>query len=167
MLVIRQSGRSRDRPNMSEFNDFLLPNAPTCIVACSASEARMWRSVARFGEWTTVKEMHHPAATRSESDMASDRPGRSFDSFGSGRHAMSPGSSAHEHELTIFATEVADTINRSFADGDFAHIVLIADPKFLGSIRGKLSSTAADAVVLEAPKNLTHLNADEIRQYLQ
>lgn len=152
---------------MSNLSDFLLPNEPTCIVACSGSEARLWKSTSRFGAWLHLTELRHPEAANREAEFASDRPGRSFDSFGSGRHAMSQSHSGHEQELSRFAEEVAGYINRSFASGDYMHLVLIADPRFLGYLRSKLSSAASGAVILEASKNLVKLDADEIRSYFQ
>lgn len=35
-----------------------------------------------------LEGLKHPASRAHERDLISDRPGRSFDSFGSGRHAM-------------------------------------------------------------------------------
>jgi len=152
---------------MSNLRDFLLPNEPTCIVACSGSEARLWKSTTRFGEWQHLTELQHPEAANREAEFASDRPGRSFDSLGSGRHAMSQTHSGHEQELSRFAEEVANYINRSIAGGDFAHLVLIAEPRFLGYLRSKLSAAASTAVVMETSKNLVNLDAREIRKYFQ
>lgn len=146
---------------------FLLPNEPTCIVACSGSEARMWKATSRFGEWLPLTEMQHPEAASPEAEFASDRPGRSFDSFGSGRHAMSQSHSGQEHELSRFAEQVADYLNRLLVAGEYVHLVLVAEPRLLGHLRDKLSRAASAAIIMEAPKNLTHLDADEIRKYFQ
>lgn len=152
---------------MSELRGFLLPNEPTCIVACSGTEARLWKSTSRFGAWTQIADMQNPENVNRESEFASDRPGRAFDSVGGGRHAMSTSHSGLEHELTRFAEQVAEHINRALAAGDFVHLVLIAEPRFLGHLRDKLSAAAAAAVILEASKNLMRLNGDEIRNYFQ
>ena len=97
----------------------------------------------------------------------SDRPGRSFDSFGSGRHAMSQPHSAHDQELTRFADQVAGYINSSIARGAFKNLVLLSDPGFLGVLRSKLSQAASDATILTAPKNITSLDENGIREYFQ
>ena len=152
---------------MTDLKNFLLPNTPTCIVACSGSVARFWQSDSRFGDWQSLVELRHPESTSKDGDLASDRPGRAFDSFGSGRHAMSTGNSAHEQELMRFADEVADYINKGIAECRFAKIVLLAEPRFLGHLRGKLSSVAASAVILTASKNLTSLDEAQIRHYFQ
>lgn len=152
---------------MGDLANFLLPNAPTCIVACSAADARFWRSNSRFGSWDLIAEMYDPSAAEQEKSFASDRPGRAFDIVGAGRHAMSQSESGQNHELLEFARQVAGFLNRSIANSDFSHIVIIAAPRFLGRLRTELSDTALRAVVLEEPKNLTNLDDVEIKQYFE
>ena len=152
---------------MNDLKNFLLPNEPTCIVACSGSVARLWKTTSRFGDWQALTELRHPESASRDADLTSDRPGRAFDSFGSGRHSMSQGHSPHEQELTRFADEVAGYINNGIASGSYTNIVLLADPRFLGHLRTKLSSTAANAVIMTASKNLASLDEAEIRHYFQ
>jgi protein required for attachment to host cells len=150
---------------MAKPNEFLLPNAPTCIVACAADGARLWRSTSRFGDWSTLAEISDGDPARPEKSFASDRPGRAFDSFGSGRHAMATSESGRRHEVRKFARQVADYLNSEIAANSFDNIVLIASPAFLGHVRAELSETARRAVVHESAKDLTDLDADAIKQY--
>jgi len=152
---------------MGDLANFLLPNVPTCIVACSAADARLWQSNSRFGDWKFLTAMSHASATKSEAHFASDRPGRAFDSVGAGRHSLSQSESGQQHELLVFARQVADYLNRSIANDDFDHIVLIGAPKFLGCLRTELSGTAKRAVILEASKNLADLDANAIKKYFE
>lgn len=152
---------------MNDLKNFLLPNDPTCIVACSGSTAKLWLSTNRFGDWQPLTDMQHPRSSIREGDLTSDRPGRAFDSFGSGRHAMSQPHSAHEQELLQFAEQVADYVNRGIASGDFKNLVLLAEPGFLGHLRAKLSEAAKNATIMTAPKNITSLNEKQIRDYFQ
>jgi protein required for attachment to host cells len=144
---------------------FRFPNAPTCIAACSGSGARFWRSDARGSDWSLLKEFRHAAGTQREAEFASDRPGRSFDSFGSGRHSMSKTHSGRDQDEMRFADEVAEFLNRGVLNGDFLKIILFSDPTFLGLLRGRLSATTSNSVVFEAPKNLTYLEPSEIMEY--
>ena len=152
---------------MGDLANFLLPNAPTCIVACSASDARLWRSTSRYGDWDLISTMSDPAANKSEAEFASDRPGRSFNSVGAGRHSMSTSETGQQHEMQVFARRVADYLNRSVASGKFAHIVLIGAPKFLGCLRAGLSDAARRAVVMEAAKNLSDFDTEAIKHYFE
>ena len=152
---------------MGDLKTFLLPNAPTCIVACSAAEARLWRSNTRFGAWTHITTMSDASAGKSEAEYSSDRPGRAFDSVGSGRHSMSAPESGQQHEMTVFAKRVADYLNRCIANSDFAHIVVIGAPRFLGCLRAGLADTTKRAVILESAKNLSDLDVNAIKKYFE
>jgi protein required for attachment to host cells len=102
---------------------------------------------------------------RPEKSFASDRPGRAFDSFGSGRHAMASSETGRHHEARKFARQVADYLNAGIAANSFNNIVLISSPAFLGLVRPELSEAARRAVVHELARDLTDLDADAIRHY--
>ena len=150
---------------MSDLANFLLPNEPTCIVACSAESARFWLSESRFGDWKLLTEMRDEMAPRRESEFASDRPGRSFDIVGTGRHAMSSQVSGQEHQTLLFARQVAAYLNKAIASSEVTRLVLLAAPKFLGYLRSELSNTALRAIALAEPRNLADLDETQIRKY--
>ena len=142
---------------------FLLPNVPTCIVACSGAEARLYLAGKRFGPWTLVETLENPDATLREQDHNSDTPGRSFDSFGRGRHAMSPEVSARQQDFLTFAQEIAQYLAKSHAAGQFNKLVLVAEPTFLGYLRRKLSATLKRELCCEVPKNPTDFDYERLR----
>ena len=152
---------------MSDLSNFLLPNEPTCIVACSAAKARIWLSESRFGDWRALTELQNERATRHEAEFVSDRPGRSFDIVGGGRHAMSPKVSRKEQEALRFAREVAAYLNSAIANNEATRLVLLAAPGFLGFLRSELSDAALRAVALADPRNLTNIDEDRIRKYFE
>jgi protein required for attachment to host cells len=152
---------------MSDLANFLLPNEPTCIVACSAAKARFWLSESRFGDWRPLTELHNERATRHESNFVSDRPGRSFDIVGGGRHAMSPQVSRKEQEALRFAREVATYLNNAIANNEATQLVLLAAPGFLGLLRSELSDASLRAVALAEPRNLTDIDEDKIKKYFK
>jgi len=157
----------RQAEAMSDLANFLLPNEPTYIVACSSAAARVWLSESRFGDWQPLTELHNERATQQEADFVSDRPGRSFDIVGSGRHAMSPEVSGQDLETERFAREVADYLNEAIANNNASQLVLLAAPGFLGFLRSALSDAALRAVALAEPRNLSNIEEDEIRKYFE
>jgi len=150
---------------MAHPNDFLLPNEPTCIAACTSAEARFWRSTTRYGDWSLLATVRNDEATASGRDLTTDRPGRAFDSFGSGRHAMAPREAAQDTETRRFARKVADWLDSAVAGPDVRHVVLVSEPSFLGVLRSELSARTAKAVVHELPKNPAHFDERQIRDY--
>ena len=147
--------------------DFLLPNEPTCIAVCAPDCARFWFTESRFGDWQTLATLENTAGSQQEHAIASDRPGRTFDSFGSGRHAMSGSETGREHESRAFARVVARRLDKGLKERAFMHIVLIATPRFLGHLRKSLSGTARQAVVAEVAKDATELDTKHIKDFFR
>lgn len=138
-----------------KIGNFLLPNAPTFIVAGDSAEARIFLTRSRFGDWAKVTVLTNPDASLRERERATDRPGRVFDSFGKGRHAMAPEETGRQHEIHRFAHEVGGYLNRAMTAGDYRHLVLIAEPTFLGYLRRELSAATRRSLCYEVPMNST------------
>lgn len=149
--------------NQDKTNGFLLPNVNTCIVACSGAEARFYLSERRFGDWSLMDSMDNPAATLREQELNSDRPGRAFDRFGRGRHAMSPEETARQHGLQTFAHDIAQHLARGLTAGRFSQVVLVAEPSLLGLLRRKLSAPAKRSLCFEVPKNPADFDCERLR----
>ncbi len=110
--------------------------------------------------------MVSPEGRTDEGSLASDRPGRSFDSRGDGRHAMEPGHSAREHEATAFAKRVCERLEEARLAGSVDKLVLVAAPRFLGHMRASLSKGTQGIVALSIDKELTQASPDEIAEHL-
>ena len=106
------------------------------------------------------------ADNRPSGDIASDRPGRSFDSAGQGRHAMQSGSDPHEYEQTVFANDIAKLLDRNREQKAFDQIVIVAPPKMLGALRHALDKATSQLVIGEINKDLTKLPVRELSDHL-
>lgn len=144
-------------------NGHLLPNEPTYIVACSGAEARIFLSERRFGEWDQLELLENPNATLKEQDRNTDRPGRAYDSFGGGRHAMSPEESAKQHELQNFANEISHYLSKAHTSGRFKQLVLVAEPTILGFVRRKLPPPLKRVLTFEVPKNPADFDVERLK----
>jgi protein required for attachment to host cells len=95
-----------------------------------------------------------------------DRPPRSFDRVGAGRHAMDKGRSLHEQEETKFLNRVASTIIDADKQNRFQHLVIAAPPRALGILREKLSAVQS-RIRAETPKDLLDEPEPKLRERLQ
>jgi len=152
---------SKDR--REKIGNFLLPNAPTYIAACDSADAHIYLTERRFGEWAEIATLHNPDAALRERDRDSDRPGRVFDSFGKGRHALAPGQTGRRQTIQRFAHEVGNYLNRALTAGDFTHLVLISDPTFLGVLRQELSAALQRSLCHEIPVNPTAYDMEKLK----
>ncbi|MBY0563508.1 MAG: host attachment protein [Hyphomonadaceae bacterium] len=88
-----------------------------------------------------------------------DRPARSFDRVGPGRHAMDKGRDLHEQEEEKFLKRLAARLNDAAKHKQFAHLAIAAPPRALGSLRTLLSDAARAAIRGDVSKDV--LSEDE------
>ena len=136
------------------------------VIAANSEYARLFKTTGVGQPLEEFETLVCSAARQSEQDLVSDRPGRSFDSSGSGRHAMEPGEQAGEHIARAFAKEVAHFLDESFEQGHFNHLVVMASPGFLGLLRTEFSQQVRSVIRQEVNKNLVRLQVSELCKHL-
>ena len=140
--------------------------AGTWIVVADSARARIFKPAALGRALEQVQELLHPSSRAHERELTTDRPGRSFDSEGPGRHAMSENVSPKEHEAWKLCKELADEIEKARAQGRFDRLVLVAAPSFLGELRKTLSDQTMRLVVGDMDSNLASMDAANILEHL-
>ena len=120
--------------------------------------------------------LENPAGGKKDIDLETDRPGSRFGGASDVRHGSGPQQAHHhgvdgersteQHELTLFAKEVAQKIDGDRLKHDFERLVIIAGPKMLGLLRQQLPETCKGVIVGEIPKDLAQRGEDAIRNAL-
>ncbi len=105
-------------------------------------------------------------STAQSKEIGSDRPGRSFDSAGEGRHAMVPPTDPQRYAKYAFARELAERLEEAAHGGRFDRLILVAAPKTLGDLRELLPGVVKARVVAEIDKDLTHVPARDLPRHL-
>lgn len=136
------------------------------IVVANRGVARLFKTCQPTGPMEEMEAFIHPEARLHDQDLVTDRPGRGLDRFGAGRHADDADSSLTEQETDNFALELSRLLKKGRAQGRFDTMVLIAAPTFLGALRERLDGPTRERITLEVAKNLVHLDASALRQYL-
>jgi len=111
-----------------------------------------------------AEEMHqklHPSR-----DINADKPGRTHDRMGPGRHSMEPTSDPHREEKRHFAEALAGHLNAAAQKHSYDRLVLVAPAKTLGDLRHALSKEAAAKVDGELSKDLTKVPDQELAGHL-
>ena len=78
-----------------------------------------------------------------------------------------PERSKHETDEATFAKQLANELYRRAQSGDFAALVLIADPQTLGQIRPSLHKEVQSRLVCEIGKTLTKASIADIQAALK
>ncbi len=136
------------------------------VVVASSTRCRIFAQHKHSGPLEPVVELKHPEGRLRGRDLATDRPGRTFDSEGNGRHAMGQPVDPHEQENIRFAKTVAGKIDAARKKRRFDRLVLVADPRFLGHLRHGLSPATRQHLTTELQKNLADADPTAIRSAL-
>ena len=96
-----------------------------------------------------------------------DRPSRTNDSFGPGRHKIEKRLTAHEAAEEVFLSETASRVLQLLRAEQIAHLVLCAPPRALGSLRKALPAEAREQVTLSLDKDVTKETPAKIDERLR
>jgi protein required for attachment to host cells len=100
-------------------------------------------------------------------ELLADKPGRTFDSVGAGRHAKENQTDPHRHRKRDFAGRVVDQLRRAMLAERFDRLVLVAPPAFLGDLRQKLPKDLKAKVADEITLDLTNTPEQQLNTYLK
>lgn len=136
----------------------------TWILVADGSRARIFKAASkgRIEEKDEMAAAHPP--TR---DLVSDRPGRTFDSVGQGRHAKEPPTDAHEKAETAFLRSISKKLGAACQKKEFDHLIVVAAPRALGTLRNIFPGPLAHAVTKEISHDLTGFTTPALEAYLR
>lgn len=81
-------------------------------------------------------------------------------------HGVNGEKSTEQHELTLFAKEVARRIDADRARNEFDQLVLVAAPKMLGLLRQSLPTPSQSLLAGEVSKDIVNQGQDAILRVL-
>lgn len=124
--------------------------------------------MARHGTSLSLMEaLHHPEGRVKEHDIKSDKPGRSFDSHGHGRHALESHDGPHSHEMGNFVRSIAHRLDQGRQRNEFTELVLIAEPHLMGLLRDALDKNTARLVIRSLSKDLQNVAIHDLWPHLR
>jgi protein required for attachment to host cells len=94
-----------------------------------------------------------------EHELVSDRPGRNASPAAAWtyRHGYSSKVDKHEHVAHTFAKRIAERLRQGRNESRFRDLVLVAEPHFMGVLRGKLDSATQSKVSYEVKREYQNL----------
>ncbi len=138
----------------------------TWVVVADNARARFFEVGRSRNELLEIDDMVNPDARLHERDLVADDKGRSYDSFGKGRHAVENKSSAKQQQAVEFAKGVNDRLLAGLGEHKFERLYLMAPPEFLGILRNKLDPKIEKLVAAEINKGLTQHPVSDIAKHL-
>ncbi len=115
----------------------------------------------------TVLAMDSATAHQLSRDIGADRPGRSFESATSARHAVGERHDPHAMEKDRFARFVGEQLNAAAARDDFDELVLVAPARALHELREALGAAAAARLAGTLDKDLVKTPDHELGPHVR
>ncbi|PSJ17729.1 host attachment protein [Nitrosomonas supralitoralis] len=136
------------------------------VLTANSGNATLYTADSPIATLTELETFNNPDARVKQMELSSDRPGRSFDSHGEGRHAMAVEVEPKQQEQIRFAKLIVDRLEQERVENAFERLVIVAAPAFLGLLRSNFSAPLSSLVSLEIDKDYSSLRPEELRARL-
>ncbi|MBZ0218358.1 MAG: host attachment protein [Fimbriimonadaceae bacterium] len=138
----------------------------TWVLIADGARARLLVNTGRGTGLKPALDQEFIGDKRQSRELTSDKPGRTFDRGGQGRHSMEPPTDPHRHEQHMFARSLADLFEEKQKHNAFDRLIVVAPPKTLGDLRAEFPKAVADLVSDELNKDLTKIPIHELPDHL-
>jgi protein required for attachment to host cells len=139
----------------------------TWVIVAENSRARIFAMDAINLPLRELDDLTNPEGRLQERELVSDRPGRTFDSQGAGRHSKAPSVEKSRQVSIEFARILSRSIEEGRVQGQFERLILIAPPRFLGALRQQLDKSTHRLITKEIQKNIVREDEAAIRDELR
>lgn len=137
----------------------------TWILVADSTRARIFTADTPSSPLEEIEDLSHVEGRLHDREITSDLPGK-IKSVGGGGHAFEQPTDPKKHEADTFAHRVAQYLEDAHNANRFEQLLIVAAPTFLGLLRNQLSEPIKRLVRFELDKEITRLNAAEIRRHL-
>jgi protein required for attachment to host cells len=141
----------------------------TWILSANASRARFYSQAQPSDSLEEIDDMVNSAARLRTSETETDKIGptsatKSQHNTGAPvpNKSYEPHQTPVEHQVEIFARNIADYLLKAYQEGRFRKLNLVVSPQFLGELRKLLDPSLESVVSLEINKDLTQFSAQQL-----
>jgi protein required for attachment to host cells len=110
--------------------------------------------------------LNHPESQLQERELVSDKKGKEANQTLYGTSTFEEKTSAADKEALHFAQEIASYLTENYYAQNFERLYIVAPSPFGSMLKKALPEALAKTIYSEIPKNLVHLDAKELREYL-
>ncbi|MFO1171140.1 MAG: host attachment protein [Hyphomicrobiaceae bacterium] len=139
----------------------------TWILIADAARARVLLYRGPEHKLKSVEGLTMEADHKRASELGADKPGRSFESVGATRHAVSPHSDPERLEDRRFAIAIMARLDKHASQAEFEHLVVVAPPVMLGELRHALTPHLSTLLTATLDKDLTKIPEAKLAGHLK
>lgn len=137
----------------------------TWILVAHRGGARLFENIGPGKGINLVEDIPHPEGRLKNRETNADKSGRAFDTF-SRRHGMSQDQEATDQVATVFAKQLSGKLGKARTHNRYDRLVMVADPRFLGELRGTLDKNTAVLVSATLDKDLGGVEDRDLPKFL-
>ena len=138
----------------------------TWILVADEGRDRLFEGAATDGALTELAGFAHPEAHHPEATARGHLP-RVQESASSARHAIEPRITAEQKQAEEFARALSDILNDGRVEHRYQRLVLVAPPRFLGTMRAALDPQVSKLVTQTLNKDITKASVEAIHEELR
>jgi len=139
-------------------------NSETWALVINGARCRILRGIPCHGKGA-LAELVLRSESRKLREIMSDKPGRSFASYGGGRRsAIAYASDPIAEDQQEFIRQIIALLESHRRAGEIRKLAVFAEHDMLGHLRQLMPPTLSDLVIREVPKNLLHLTPHELTE---
>lgn len=139
----------------------------TWIVVANQTETYVFSRDAHSKKLELVETILNPEGRLKNQDVNTDRPGRSFSTVAEFRHAMPTEDYPKVKILERYARQIAQMLDERRHLNAFDHLVLVAEPNFLGVLEAELPTQTANCVRVTIKKEIQKPDMTHLKKILK
>lgn len=136
------------------------------ILVADRGAARLFECAAPKAALQPLAEFANAGLGTHERDLVSARVGRMRNPTGGRPQTLAARTTAREHAVDTFARAIARRVGGQATARGHDALILVAEPRLLGSIRRHLSKAARARVAVALPLDLGHDSTAELQRRL-
>jgi len=137
------------------------------ILVADSGNARILEMRRKPYEFREVQRLASDALHKRTTDLVSDGSGRSFHAQGPASHSKKQRSDAHDLAEQEFTRKLVDKLELAANMQAFEHLVVVADPKTLGRLRGHVSKSLKARIIDELNLDLAGVPLQSLEKRLK
>jgi protein required for attachment to host cells len=139
----------------------------TWVLLADGAQAKVFAHAGPGSGLRPVEDLLFEEEPLKAQDIMADRPGRTFNSVGTGRSGYEYQTDPVQHREAAFVRSVAAALDRRYQQSAFSRLIIAAAPTALGDLREALSAGLRTALVAELPKDLTKLPTPQLERHFE
>lgn len=134
----------------------------TWVLVADRVRARLFELDGDDGPLAEIESFVNPEGRAPSGSRGDNRPTRAIESVGGARHAIEPHTTPEAKIAERFARRLHEALEQGRVQHRYGKLVLVAPPRFLGTLHGVADKGVLNLVAAEVRRNLTGKTPEQL-----